>query len=243
MELQSKLLRDLFKHDSFLLIILDACRADIFEELGLHRFGDYKRVWSCGSHTIDFLENCFPEDYYDIVYVTANPHINTKGIFFPVHKKFRRIIELWSIAWDKQIQTVHPNMVNIAVKSALTRYRKIVAHYIQPHAPYIGKTKLLRGNLWQTKQFVETGIPSVPDTMSDIDIDTLVKAYKDNLSYVFSYAYALAQYAKKKGIERVVITSDHGEILWEVKKPLIDRHPRGLAWKCLRIVPWLEIKS
>lgn len=62
------------------LVVLDACRYDLFEEL--HTFpGDLKSVISRGSNTVKWLQTDFKkEQYSDIVYVTANGNL---GIWTP----------------------------------------------------------------------------------------------------------------------------------------------------------------
>ena len=241
---QVDLLKEVLREESFLIIILDACRADYFEKIRAPEKlgGRYQRVWSAGSHTLDFLENIFTEDHYDLVYISANPHVNTKNIFFPATKKFRKVVELWNFAWDPELQTVPASKVYIATLVKLSQgERKIVAHFIQPHEPFIGETKLIRGNLWQTKQFVEKGEPGTPDPISDVDIELLKKAYEDNVRYVVKWVAKLLKYAKKHNLKKIIVTADHGEILDEAPVTY-DRHPRGLAWRCLREVPWLEVR-
>jgi len=175
------------------------------------------------------------------VYLSANPHVNTKNMLFPATQRFSKIVELWRTAWRDDLGTVHPSAVySAAVAHLLRGAKRMVVHFIQPHAPYIGKTKLLRGNLHQTKAFIERGETPPPDPIADIDPSLLRKAYLDNLELVMRYAYTLARKARRFGIARIVITADHGEILDEA--PVAeDRHPRGLAWRCLREVPWLEL--
>lgn len=237
MRKQRALLDELLSERSFLLIILDACRADYFEKVNTID-GDYQRVWSAGSHTLDFLYNAFPGDFYDVTYISANPHVNRANIFFPA-RKFRRIVEAWRLYWDEELRTVHPSKVALAAKLMLAAgHRRLIAHFMQPHEPYIGEVKLIRGNLWQTKQLVEAGRPGAPDPMHDVDPQLLRRAYEGNLRLAISYARQLVDFARRY-VDRIVVTSDHGEVLDEVAG-LADRHPRGLSWPILRVVPWLE---
>ena len=62
------------------LIILDACRYDYFEKV----YRDYleegvlERVFSPASGTLQWLTLTFRGYYRDIVYVSANPYVNSK---------------------------------------------------------------------------------------------------------------------------------------------------------------------
>lgn len=55
------------------LVILDACRYDMFEEIN-ETEGELEHRYSRGSCTPDFIRENFPEgEFHDTVYVTANP--------------------------------------------------------------------------------------------------------------------------------------------------------------------------
>jgi hypothetical protein len=92
-----------------------------------------------------WLRNVFRgEPHYDIVYISANPIINSRGIrswdFDPqLWIRVHRIIDVWDFGWDVNLKTVHPREVYKAaiVASKLYRDRKLIVHFLQPHWPYI----------------------------------------------------------------------------------------------------------
>jgi len=139
-----------------ILIVLDACRYDYFKRIvGRYLEGELKKVISSGSHTIPWLKNTFGKRYYeDIVYISANPFINSKieieGFYAKRH--FYKVIDVWNWGWDNRLGTVPPSRVNMAVKMALIKYRntkRIIVHYLQPHAPYLLHPLESRGdNIW-----------------------------------------------------------------------------------------------
>ena len=240
-EEQEKLLRDLLSSNSFLLIILDACRYDFFQE-AYHRLGLGGRlmpVWSTGSHTMDFIESICREPV-DAHVVAGNPH------YYYRQECFRRgVSHAWLWGWDEKLRTVPADKIVLGVMKALARGEKrIIAHLVQPHAPYIGRTKLLRGNFYQTVYALMGRGGGRPDPMSDVPLRLLIHAYRDNLEYAIRHGVKpLLRIAEQYGIDRVVVTADHGESLWEYRPepPHYDPHPRRVDWYWLREVPWLEI--
>jgi hypothetical protein len=61
------------------LIVLDGCRYDYFSRLhGVHMDGKLERALSVGSNTEEWRDNSFPDRYGDVVYVSANPYINSR---------------------------------------------------------------------------------------------------------------------------------------------------------------------
>ncbi|OKY77391.1 MAG: Arylsulfatase A family enzyme [Candidatus Methanohalarchaeum thermophilum] len=148
------------------LIILDACRYDVFEEVyDDYLDGELKKVKSRGSATPAWLSKTFQEEY-DYTYISANPFINDMGVEIgDIHHTnynwkatdhFEKIIDVWYTGWDEEISTVHPKEVNIN----LFRYKnsgKNILHYIQPHVPYIGFDKVKGSSIGEMKNKIVEG--------------------------------------------------------------------------------------
>jgi len=99
--------------------------------------------------------------------------------------------------------------------------------------------KLGLANLYTWKLRAYLGVPPATPldaTRRRFGINGLRRAYAENLRIVLGYVAFLASRLPGK----VVITSDHGELLGE--KRMFD-HPAGLHNPILRIVPWFEITS
>jgi len=133
------------------LIILDACRYDVFSEV-VYKYldGRLDLVVSPGSTTIEWLKHTWGNSLWkDVVYVSASPLVNKRGLIeaFDARNRFLDVIEVWDWGWDEKLCTVPPYNVNLGVKIALTSMKlqklayprdyKLVIHYVQPHAPYI----------------------------------------------------------------------------------------------------------
>jgi hypothetical protein len=125
------------------LIVLDACRYDYFLKTYKDFFdGELKKIYSPGSSTPEWCINTFIKRYDDVVYVSSNPHINSKFEFkgFNSKEHFFKIIDVWDWGWNKNLGTVHPKTVNGSVKIYLKKFsdKRFIIHYMQPHEPYIG---------------------------------------------------------------------------------------------------------
>ena len=129
--------------DWAVLIVLDACRYDYFKKnYGHFLKGKLKKGISNCTSTPTWLSNNFRDgDYSDVIYLSANPHINS------LHMKnngnfFLKVIDVWDWGWDKRLRTVHPMAINMAFKTLMQRKDskkfRYILHYLQPHAPFVG---------------------------------------------------------------------------------------------------------
>lgn len=149
------------------LLILDACRYDMFAQLSNRFFptGCLECAESVGTATVEWRDQSFPGWYPDIVYISGNPYINARKPIFnfygPDH--FHSIVDVWATAWDPIAGTVYPDKVVQAALCALRDFpgKRLIIHFLQPHAPYISQAGFLPGfpppDL--DKQSVLTGIP------------------------------------------------------------------------------------
>jgi len=124
------------------LVILDACRYDFFFKLHPdYLIGELRKVISLGSSTLEWCKKSFQKAYDDVIYVSANPYINSKGEVkgFKASNHFYKVIDVWDWGWDEDLGTVHPKRVNEIVRSVKDDYpdRRLIIHYLQPHAPYL----------------------------------------------------------------------------------------------------------
>ncbi len=147
--------QEIFAVDWDYLIILDACRYDVFAEVyDDYLSGELTKKKSRGSSTLDWLFNNFKKKK-KITYFSSNPYINSRGISLNESKwgascgydwaakdYFEEIIDIWDFGWDEELGTVHPKKVNETIKSNLNKLNnKTIIHYMQPHAPFISNGK------------------------------------------------------------------------------------------------------
>lgn len=125
------------------LIILDACRYDYFERYyRQHLEGDLRKVISPASHTSEWRRRTFHNDEFkDVIYISANPYINSRVSVegFDASRTFDRVVDVWNWGWNEDMGTVPPEEVSKTLKVELeeSSNSRIIAHYLQPHAPYL----------------------------------------------------------------------------------------------------------
>ena len=227
------------------LIVLDACRADSFRERATLP-GETGERTCVAATTDEFVRENFGDGtFHDTVYVTANPRVNVNA----TPDSFHDIVDVWEHGWDETVQTVRPETMTDAVLAAADDYpdKRIVAHYVQPHAPFVGPTAdripahstqsdhraLARGgdpdgdsaNVWQ---LLESGA---------VDHETVVAAYEENVDLAVGETERLL--SSLTG--RTAVTADHATLLGERVPPLFDRtygHPVEIYPPALVTVPW-----
>jgi len=232
------------------LLILDACRYDIFRERG-DLPGSLDARFSRGSNTGEFIEANFADArQHDTVYVTANPLPRVeKWCDVDVDEVFHAVVDVWEDHWDGEANTVRPGPVADAIRRAHADYpdKRIVGHFIQPHQPFIGETSRdieeagMQGYAELVEQDVDRG-RKVWDRLADgeLSADRVWRAYGENLELVLPHVRALSGELTGK----TVVTSDHGNLFGEFAWPFPVReygHPRGVHTRKLIEVPWLEL--
>jgi hypothetical protein len=243
----------IFEEDWDYLIILDACRFDIFKEeiKNYDVKGKLQYRVSRGSLTTQFLiENFINVDeelkkqLNKIIYISANPYVN---ILFK--NEFYKIIPVWSFGWDDNLKTVPPDVVyRIALETIRKHWnKKVIIHFMQPHEPFVSL------NNYKTTGFDRLRQAALYSKMNDVSSDTsiwnlveknylkldrAIKAYIKNLKWVMPYAIKLCKVLPGK----TVITSDHGEAFGEKVHPLIPvrvyGHHNNVRIEPLIKVPW-----
>lgn len=226
------------------LVLLDACRYDMFEER-IDIEGDLQSRVSAGSTSEEFLERNFGDGtYHDTVYVNTNPYLSKLGLD---EGTFHAVVDLLD-EWDDELETVRPETVTSAALDAHDRYpnKRLIIHFMQPHIPFIGEmgreitakgwdrnvAGLAGKTVWQ--QLRDGG---------DIDASRVWDAYCENLDLVLSQVRVLLEELDGKS----VISSDHGNMVGERLTPIPSRkkygHFYGVYTSELVRVPWHMIDA
>lgn len=223
------------------LIVLDACRWDLFEKVvDTTKFDQYWTVDSLGSGTGEWTQQNFAGGSFgDTVYVTSNPHTSQIA-----GDSFHRLYECWRDNFDDDSGTVHPEPVVEAARTAIESHpnKRLVVHFMQPHHPFVRREETQYGG-WQRDYEGSEGDWKRPIHVWDalemglIDRETVWEAYADNLEYVMPHVERLVD--ELPG--RSVITSDHGNFLGERVWPVPIRlygHTTGVRHPAVNRVPW-----
>lgn len=223
------------------LIILDACRYDIFEETNWID-GQLEKVVSKGASTPEWLKENFDRYFDDIVYVSANPFVARKEWFesqeaenishdFNQHIKsyegdFHEIYATYLREDAIEKGTLKPESVAEDALKADEKHpdKRMIIHFMQPHFPCIGEPSMTvaEGDVRGGDEF-------------HLHKDGF-KAYKANLERVLPEVERIIE--KLEG--KIVVSADHGEAFRE--KGIIGHHG-GVYIKELVEVPWFEIKK
>ena len=118
------------------LIILDACRYDMFKKVN-YLDGKLEYRISRGSCTNEFLnENFKNKKFPSIIYITGNPLVN-----YHIPDSFAKIVPVWRDGWNEEIGTVLPStMLDYTLEiNKKFPYKRLIIHFVQPHYPFIGK--------------------------------------------------------------------------------------------------------
>lgn len=228
---------DFMEEDWDNLVILDACRYDMFKEHNTIE-GDLQSRISRGSATIGFLKGNFDgRKFHDTVYVTANPQLewNTDK----VDTEFYKIINLWEDdeSWNEELHTVLPEKVTERALEAAEEYpdKRILVHYMQPHTPFLpeeGKEAMTEYIYWHR----------IMEGELDPTEEEAWKLYNNNLKRVLPHVEELVKGLKGK----TVVTADHGNMVNERSFPIPYRewgHPNRTYVEKLVKVPWLVVEG
>ena len=234
------------------LVILDACRYDLFET---HNFieGEYQRVRSRGGTSEEFFqENFAGRKYGDTVYVSANPFVEGYT------DSFHDVLHLYADNhWDDSVKTVRPEVVAATARESKPRYpnKRHIIHFMQPHLPPLGDIRnefgILPGvtNSDDSQRSAATNgtehlgyLASLRFGQNGITPSLIRRAHEENLEIVLDVVNDLLDDLSGKS----VITADHGDLYGERLRPVPTRgylHRWYLRHEKLITVPWLEIDA
>jgi hypothetical protein len=248
---QKHLIEKFASQDEFILVILDACRYDVFEEIYCDYVdGELSRVWSSGRWTADYVRRTW-DDSHDLTYLSSIPvvsdfYFELRGYEFRPSNYFDEVVPLWDRKWDPELGTVPADEVTdtALAYSAQSNRTRLVAHYAQPHAPYVGDTMILPCDSEEVERDLQELLEKDIDRPSqriynwiksgELPESELWQAYRDNLRYVLDEVVRLVRRADCP----VIVTADHGEHLGEDDKYLHE------VESCLiRQVPWFIVSD
>lgn len=220
-----------YERDWDLLVILDACRYDLYREV-VGRGGSYR---SPASMSERWLSRTFSDEYAEemsrTAYVTGNPFSEDLD-----PGSFALLDEVWRYAWDSERGTVRAeSMVDRAIRVARDRDDdRVIVHMMQPHEPFIAEGHEIGSSTLANfgGDAEEIGLNTWEEVSIGVrDEESVTRAYRANLEYAMEHVQTLLRNVEGE----VVITADHGNALGEWG---IWGHPPDVPLDCLRTVPW-----
>jgi hypothetical protein len=222
-----------FDRDWDVLVVLDACRADLFESVApeFDLFDEIATMRSVGSSSSEWLENTFPgaEATAETVMVTGNTWTDR----YLDADDFATLDEVWKYAWDDEIDTVPASAIT---DRAVTHYRdsewnRLVVHYMQPHHPFVPDPLAGDEGMARTGSHSSDSNPWILLRRGDVSIEQVWNAYEDNLRHVLPEVATLVENVDGT----VAVTADHGNLFGEWG---LYGHPMETPVPALLRVPW-----
>ena len=224
------------------LLILDACRYDIFAQENSIP-GTLERRLSKASTTVEFLRtNIHKKDLSDTVYVTANGQIQNHRD--EIDANFHDIIPLYFEEWDDDLGTVPPQRVTERAIKVGERYpnKRLLVHYVQPHFPFIGDDTEADKHRKSESEYEYPFWQRVFNGETELSEDDIWEAYRKTLVMALPHV----ERAVESLFGKSVVTSDHGNVIGERAIPIPIReygHPAALYHPKLVEVPWLVCEN
>jgi hypothetical protein len=248
---------DVMREEWDVLLVLDACRYDFYRDLNFIP-GRLEARNSLGCCTVEWIERTFKRRLWDrlpgmhrrfddVVYVSANPFVSEFMLkeIVGVPNPFFKIVDVWRDGWDEESGTVFPDTVTDRVFEVMERYpdKRIIAHYMQPHAPYIWEGETCdEGCGWRMlrEDVLNKENPEIPVLHGDEDVEAVRKAYSGCLRLALKSISRFTETDK-----RVRVTADHGEYLGEFTSfaGRVIGHPQNVHTRTLDEVPWFLMET
>lgn len=244
----------IFDADWDICIVLDSTRSDMLANAAdayLDGY-DWGTRWSLGSVTTEWLASTFREsrrdEIGDTTLVTAHPHTATvlderEWLTSPgkAPVPYPDIPTVEAAAFGAVYRTyehaagthgvVGPEYMADATIAAYREHGdRVVAHWLQPHEPFIAPDTevvggaALEGNVWE-------GLAA-----GTLDAAAVWQSYMANLRYALEHVALVT----KTVDARILVTADHGN-LWDVAGQY--GHPFGMWHPQVRRVPWLGVDT
>lgn len=220
------------------LILLDACRYDMFSDR-VTLDGRLESRISLGSTSEEFLQRNFADgEFHDTVYVNANAYLPKLGM--DQDGTFHAVVDLLN-DWDDELETAHPETVKEAALDANREFpdKRLIVHFMQPHIPFIGEFgRELQQSIdyWSVWKPLRSGETSITH-------EEVWRAYNENLDVVVGFVEDILEEVDGK----TVISADHGNLVGErqgpVPTPRLYGHPWGVYTPELVRVPWFIADS
>lgn len=232
--------RDLFDRldatDWDVLILLDACRYDVLADVAETAVVDCVR--SPASATPEFLSKAGRRGVFDgTTYVSGNPQTEDATLGSDV-----RHVPVYSDQWDEQLSTVRPDAIYDEVADAADDDRRVVAHTLQPHFPHIcridGQTIPVPNGVHPNAHGGDGIAGNSYQAMlasGRLDLRNARRSYAVSTKFAWDRASAFAARLAGRG-NRVVISSDHGELFGEYG---LVEHPMNVRLATVERVPWV----
>lgn len=212
------------------LVVLDACRYDVFRRVHPFDEGRLEKYVSRGSTSVEYFNRNFTTYHDDIVYVSANGHTSPtheawfQRKLFDGNKHFHELVELY-LEDDPALENrLTPEFVVDRAIETVKEYpnKRVAMHMMYPHSPYLSAGENTAG--WNVRTYFKQGFTA----------EEVLELYAKDLVRACDAVQTFLDAVKGK----VVITGDHGEAFGEHG---LYMHPHGVYFSELVEVPWYVV--
>lgn len=233
--------RNQLNADFDVLVILDACRNDLFEEFApkhplYDQFKSVGSVYSCASSSREWIQKVYgtaSQTKLANIHLVSGNGWETKEVDL---SSFGNVTPVWE-RHDSELGTIPPQEVTDAAINAgrTTNCQRLVVHYMQPHAPFLhttGKYNSVNATPGEGQsQNVWEGLRKGEFSKDEVWTD-----YGRNLLAVLDQVERLV-----KNVDgSVVITADHANAVGELG---VYGHPDYVCLPALKYVPWVRLDA
>lgn len=225
-------------YDWDVMIILDACRFDLFREFApehsvYERFNSVSSKFSCASTSREWFKKGFVSapnnDVSNVHYVTQNPFLPKADI-----DRFHDVERLWDVEGEDPSGRLPPSTVTDVALDAYdsTEADQFVVHYLPPHAPFLhceGKYNLGEKSWGGESHDVWFGLQ-----VGEFDEGEVWSDYGRNLLTVLDEVQRLTKYISGD----VIVTADHANGMGELGQ---YGHPGYVPLPGIKRVPWAKM--
>jgi len=238
------------------LVILDACRYDVFAEVvtELDLPGTLTKADSGAVNTSFWLKQHWSREDTDAILITANPWSFKGGASGMAHERFKRAI--WADPEGKDVKgykaireriqplcgrsggfgVFHPKIALECFLAYKEQGHRYVIHLIPPHLPFLGEKGSALFARLKLAPHNHGGIyRAIRNYGRRGNWKELRECYKENIIVALQ---SLQDYAELFSNGRLVISADHGELIGE---PMFDR--KGMYWHKISGSTWEEKNS
>ncbi len=217
------------------LIILDACRYDVFKLVyskylskALRRYR-FECIESTASMTGEFwirnINNAnVLKKINDVIFVNSNPMIDKAVGQRKLHKVFYNYVPVWKRYWDGTLGTVKPEDVYRVALRTFIRYpnKRMIIWFLQPHYPYLDE-KYAHINALGREWWNKNMLYMIPEKNRNIEKATVLAALIKSIVRLgclhLGNAPKLGAYMRRNTHEVIrAYTSNLIKVLYYVKK-------------------------
>ncbi|WP_424017681.1 hypothetical protein ACOZ4N_17690 [Halorientalis pallida] len=227
---------NVFERDWDVLVVLDACRYDLFEAFApkhdvYDSFESVTSYYSVASSTKFWVRRTFDERFSNTISKTH--YVSGMGYADQLNSsRLQQLDHVWRYAELPEAGSTRPEAVTDAGVQAIRNdeAERVIIHYAQPHAPFLhclGRYNSKAGD-GGNSQNVWNGLAD-----GQYDTDEVWRDYGQNLLRILDEVEVVIEEADGT----VVVTSDHGNAMGEWG---IYGHPGHIPLPTIRKVPWAE---